>query len=777
MLIELEESLVHGQIEVTFMYEGVEYTAELSEAYIDPEVDAAEKLAAAIAAAEEAIVALPTVEEVAITDKAAVADAKALVEAVKALNAEAVVEGEEVIAQLETRIAELEAEQSAEEALATATEAVEVAEASELQADVDAALVLVNALPEGEAKDALAARIAVVQEVIDERVAAEEALATATEAVVVAEESLLEADLAAAQELVTALDASDARTLLQARINSVQLQINGIIAAVNAANTEVKLYNALNVKPFVNVNIDNITAYDTAITGPYTTIAAIQAIIDTVNATAVDGTVSALVTAADAAVGAAEADPDGLVAGAGSATLIATAQEAINVLPTEVPETVAIALSVSVTVKADLQGRLEAVKTVVPVLEAINQVQLLAALQNSAFVRVNEDLIGEYDTALDGSEITITAIQTDIDNVNQIAATTAVGDAEASLLAADVAAAQVLVNNLPDLNPNTAKETLLDRLDVVNAVITLKMATTEAQVLAALKSEALGLTDIIDAISAEYKAEFDTIVGTLAYNTDLQDVVVNAGNSLALATAVSDIVTNFVSYDETDADDQASALTELLRLAAVSADLNADTINSVLIEQYITDITEDINLAASGSINWTTASAADKAAAIQGLINSANSGLDEANRLVAVNEATTVAEMRTALTAVAVAEGTTAYINLSSQAKLEVAELVLVARDAIPVTTSFTTTSDVTTAIGTASAARTNFLSAVNAATDIDGMKTALDGAVFPEFQTLGDLAQVDAAESVLNVLDTLKAKTIPEEFKTITEVKAAAGL
>ena len=104
--------------------------------------------------------------------------------------------------------------------IAAATEAVVLAEESELQADVDAALALVNALPEGEDKDALVARLAVVQEAIDERVAAEEALAEATDAVVVAEESLLEANLAAAQELVTALEASDAKTLLQARINS-----------------------------------------------------------------------------------------------------------------------------------------------------------------------------------------------------------------------------------------------------------------------------------------------------------------------------------------------------------------------------------------------------------------------------------------------------------------------------------------------------------------------------------------------------------------------------
>jgi len=41
--IELEEALVHGQTEVTFVYNEVEYTAELDEPFVDPEVVEEEK--------------------------------------------------------------------------------------------------------------------------------------------------------------------------------------------------------------------------------------------------------------------------------------------------------------------------------------------------------------------------------------------------------------------------------------------------------------------------------------------------------------------------------------------------------------------------------------------------------------------------------------------------------------------------------------------------------------------------------------------------------------
>ncbi|WP_434509788.1 cell wall-binding repeat-containing protein [Desulfitobacterium sp. AusDCA] len=99
-------------------------------------------------------------------------------------------------------------------ALEAATTAVVKAEESKLQADVTAAQDLVTALPDGTDKTAL-------QDRIDAIVVAPTALETATAAVVKAEESKLQADVTAAQDLVTALPDGTDKTALQDRIDAI----------------------------------------------------------------------------------------------------------------------------------------------------------------------------------------------------------------------------------------------------------------------------------------------------------------------------------------------------------------------------------------------------------------------------------------------------------------------------------------------------------------------------------------------------------------------------
>jgi hypothetical protein len=145
--------------------------------------------------------------------------------------------------------------------------------------------------------------------------------------------------------------------------------------------------------------------------------------------------------------------------------------------------------------------------------------------------------------------------------------------------------------------------------------------------------------------------------------------------------------------------------------------------------------------------------------------------------VVRVNEATTAEEMRTALTALALAENVSDYINLSSQGKLEVAELVLADR-ADEEDEEFATKQDAINALdsskGGAIKARADFIEGVNTADSINTMKTALDKAQLPEFQALGALEKVEVAELVYNALNAFEAG---EQFETIAEIKAAAGL
>ena len=162
--IELEETLVHGENEVTFEYNGQEFTVTVE--YEDPAVVALEE---ATAAAEAAIAEIP--EEITLEDAEAVEAARALVEAALELDEDAEIEGLEVLEAAEAKIAELMAKEEAVQELAVATEEVVKAEETESQEDVNIARALVEALPEGEAKDDLVARLDEVQEVIDERLA------------------------------------------------------------------------------------------------------------------------------------------------------------------------------------------------------------------------------------------------------------------------------------------------------------------------------------------------------------------------------------------------------------------------------------------------------------------------------------------------------------------------------------------------------------------------------------------------------------------------------
>jgi tetrahydromethanopterin S-methyltransferase subunit B len=121
------------------------------------------QLLAAIQAAEEAIVGLPTAANLTLDDADAVAAARGKVQAAIDLGA--------VNADI-TNLDALVALEGLLDALQAATAAVETAEDSEDQADVDTARALVGDLPDGGAKSALAARLDDVQDIIDARLLA-----------------------------------------------------------------------------------------------------------------------------------------------------------------------------------------------------------------------------------------------------------------------------------------------------------------------------------------------------------------------------------------------------------------------------------------------------------------------------------------------------------------------------------------------------------------------------------------------------------------------------
>jgi len=513
------------------------------------------------------------------------------------------------------------------------------------------------------------------------------------------------------------------------------------------------------------------------------------------------------------------------------------------------------------------------------VVDAKTQPQLLSAL-NANFDRVNADWIKAYADTVVGSKTLLTLdgttdytavdsddIQAIIDIANQAAistgGTSVLAKAVAELSTASITKAENLINAYvkPDTKDPvvTTKADLLDIVAIHKAVIAVNEASTNNILKTRLAALATTVNDattfdikkVNDVLLPEYRdaiADPTTVsktAGDKLTAKTLEDIVV-AVNAKELATAVSDVETNFLTYDETDAADQKAALKELNRLAAVSADVDAKDIDANFIENYIVDIEADLN----GGSSTIAGTAAQKAAAIQQIIEDANGGVvttavstvissaatnatdllaalkdanlgltnvkdankdayftaavnqsgtkyfahiaDEkdaqkvvnaVNAYVDANKATTATDMRTALTTFAVAldsiggvNEAPAFINLSTAAKLEVAEIVLNAKKA-----DFTTGYTLGQAIDAAMTAHGTFLNNVNTAADITAMKNALnDEDAFPAFFALDAADKVAKAEAALNKLAEIRADDkapAVTNFKTISEVKAAAGL
>ena len=247
--IELEEALVHGQTEVSFVYNEVEYTATLDEAYVDPAVVEAEELAAALEAYEEALAAVE--EEDYTVDSwdayQAVVEANVVTEenTVEEINAAtaAILEAQE---NLET---ELEAaEEALEDAILAARNAVEKAEDSLLNVDIENAQELVDVLESLEFdNDNL---------------------------------SLIEIATLRTQAMQEA-------AALQIRLEGLEARDADIVAKVNNARTQAQLITALSDDAFDDFNDDYIVEYEDELVDygsrVYETIDEIQAVLDVVN--------------------------------------------------------------------------------------------------------------------------------------------------------------------------------------------------------------------------------------------------------------------------------------------------------------------------------------------------------------------------------------------------------------------------------------------------------------------------------------------------------------
>lgn len=700
-----------------------------------------------------------------------------------------------------------------------------------------------EATTEEEVATALADAKLAIDEIKSDADLAAEALQAATDAVAKAEAGLLEArgtvekDLADAEALVAELDQTASEVvLLNHRLSLVNSQVDKMVSDVESAVTsddQIALDKALKAKVFADYDEALIAQYmtdlGTATTTGRDSIVKIQKVIDETNLTpgieADAKLVADAVEAVDAAVTAPEADVTPAVTPA--KTLVDAAQEAIDALPavtdkviTEVGAAVDTELGnldieLTATIGADLQEALNGAKAVRQVIKANNQLTLKTALSSSEFKRVNNDLLAEYikgnattvgialDPAgdntiyVDTSDATgksVADVQTVIDTVNLAQATAAVTAADTTtataLTPAAINKAKALVNNLPeDTAGDTTKKDLQDKIDKAVAVANVKNATTEANLLAALKSEVLNLDNIDDTLAKFYKAKLDTEkdnINSAAY--DVQASIVDAGNTAAIDEVVGKVDDITAT---TKLEDVKSLLTELKRLDGTN--FTAD-INDLLLEDYRTDLVAG-TITDTDSINTIIADANDPATALTTLEDS-GSALDDADKLlaalqaktlnlsiieankdayfkdiaaiktaagtdadavqvvvnatdarVALNKAANAEEARTAITKFAINEGIDAYLNLSAQGKLEVAGLVLAEKPeaGYAVNTALSTeVTDQVTALGT-------LIGDVNGATTITGMRDKLVALNYKPFADLSAAEKISVSEAFLN--------------------------
>ena len=200
-------------------------------------------------------------------------------------------------------------------------------------------------------------------------------------------------------------------------------------------------------------------------------------------------------------------------------------------------------------------------KKVNDAIKAENDVALLAALQDPAFVRVNPEWLGDYKTEIgtDGTQDTVEKIQAKIDKVNNAKVDTAIGEIANNVDKEELLEIKNLIEKYatPDEKGEQTKATkaALKAIDVQLAVADVRAATTPTTLKAKLTALD-NLLDDADKFMEEYvdtngKAYLKAIKEFKA--TDESEVVtgvLNVDNVKAAITSVNEAVEGRLSIEE-----------------------------------------------------------------------------------------------------------------------------------------------------------------------------------------------------------------------------------
>lgn len=361
----------------------------------------------------------------------------------------------------------------------------------------------------------------------------------------------------------------------------------------------------------------------------------------------------------------------------------------------------------------------------------------------------------------------------------------------------------------------------MDRLSLHEAVVNVTLANTNAKLNNALVAldkltndfdiatvNANELTSYRTAITAAVTAAKDTAA-------EIQGLITTA-NTTAETTAVGAVAA--IDANTTTAELKALLVTLADRSAFASDAFDLDTVNDSLLEDYKAAILADPapTMTTAAEIQAIITTANDPAAALIVLVDS-GSALDDADKLLAALKAKTlnlknivdankdayfadIADIKTAaatdedavqavidatnarvafnadgsvsaFTNFAIATDDTAYINLSSAAKAEVAALVKAEKPAA----GYATNALVTTEISDQISARGTLISNVNTAADIAAMNTALTALEYAPYEALSSAEKLVVAEAFIANFPMDNADTparVP--YTTIVDIQAA---
>lgn len=575
------------------------------------------------------------------------------------------------------------------------------------------------------------------------------AVAEATTAVEIAENSLLQEDLNDAQAIVDELTASDEKVLLNARLAVVQNDIDDVIEAVNDATGELSLYRAINVVPFENVMEDYISDYQTAIDAgsPFNSTSDIQDVIDQVNADQLDANITAakdaVVTVNDLDVTSTDEDT--------FSDEVEAAQSAIHALPSDYTME-----DEDTPVVEQLQAELDSlvvrynnyVNIVEPVVNPSSQVDLYNELVAN-FDNVVEANISDYDFS---NMTTIDEVQYEVNFVNT---KNTIND-----FVVDADTTQSDIDELEALVPMTGAEDADGN----------PTATVAEQ----------GLLDTVDG----YQDAFDTLTGA---TSDLADAVAEAEAAQTAyvaaggdeeATVYTDVTADLDAVDDVDMDDSTAITTATSDLTTTTTALEAQTETMVALEETIDDAkaAQEAYLAAGGdeedvdykavttALNATPLDATD----IENATATLEADTDELVLVSSVNEAVTATELQPQLVKLNQAE----YNNMSATQRLEVADLFLETHADTDYTDSAVIATDLVAVIGdNTDGTETGYyelLADVNNASTISETDKALEALDVDEYDALTAAEQLVVAENVLNNKDS---EAIDGAYSSITQI------